>query len=121
MKVGLIGNPNVGKSTIFNALTEMHQHTGNGPGKTVEMKSGFKVYNGIRFEFDDLPGTYSLTSHSMEEEVTRDFVYFGDYDVLLIVTNATTPNKMTIINISTFVYPNLFNLFIINLSPYQKV
>lgn len=89
MKVGLIGNPNVGKSTIFNALTGMHQHTGNWPGKTVEMKSGFREHNGIYFEFNDLPGTYSLTSHSMEEEVTRDFVYFGDYDALLIVCDAT--------------------------------
>ena len=88
MRVGLIGNPNVGKSTIFNALTGMHQHTGNWPGKTVEKSSGVKIYNGVRYEIEDLPGTYSLTSHSKEEEVTRDFVYFDDYDALIVVCDA---------------------------------
>ena len=90
MRVGLVGNPNVGKSTIFNALTGMHQHTGNWPGKTIEKASGFKVYKGIKYEFEDLPGTYSLTAHSKEEEVTRDFVYFDDYDALIIVCDATS-------------------------------
>ena len=89
MKVGLVGNPNVGKSTIFNALTGMHQHTGNWPGKTVEKATGFKIYNGTRYEFEDLPGTYSLASHSKEEEVTRDFIYFSDYDALVVVCDAT--------------------------------
>lgn len=88
MKIGLIGNPNVGKSTIFNALTGMHQHTGNWPGKTVEKSSGIRLYNGVKYEIDDLPGTYSLMSHSKEEEITRDFVYFGDYDALIIVCDA---------------------------------
>ena len=88
MKVGLVGNPNVGKSTIFNALTGMHQHTGNWPGKTVEKTSGYKIYNGVKYEFDDLPGTYSLIAHSKEEEVTSDYVYFGDYDALIIVCDA---------------------------------
>lgn len=89
MRVGLVGNPNVGKSTIFNALTGMHQHTGNWPGKTVEKSSGVKIYNGVRYEFEDLPGTYSLMSHSKEEEVTRDFVYFDNYDALVVVCDAT--------------------------------
>ena len=88
MKVGLIGNPNVGKSTIFNAITGMHQHTGNWPGKTVENATGFRKYDGILYQFEDLPGTYSLMAHSKEEEVTRDYVYFGDYDALLIVCDA---------------------------------
>lgn len=88
MKIGLIGNPNVGKSTIFNALTGMHQHTGNWPGKTVEKCRGYKKYKDILYTFEDLPGTYSLTAHSKEEEVTRDFVYFGDYDALVIVCDA---------------------------------
>ncbi len=88
MKIGLIGNPNVGKSTIFNALTGMHQHTGNWPGKTVEKSSGVRIYNGVRYEIEDLPGTYSLMSHSKEEEITRDFVYFGEYDALIVICDA---------------------------------
>ena len=89
MRIGLIGNPNVGKSTIFNGLTGMRQHTGNWPGKTVAKATGFKVYNGIKYQFEDLPGTYSLLAHSKEEEVTRDFVYFEDYDGLIVVCDAT--------------------------------
>ena len=88
MKVGLIGNPNVGKSTIFNALTGMHQHTGNWPGKTVEKCTGYRKYNGQLYTFEDLPGTYSLSSHSKEEEVTRDFVYFDNYDALILVCDS---------------------------------
>ena len=88
MKIGLIGNPNVGKSTLFNALTGLHQHTGNWPGKTVEKMTGYKKFNNKLFEFEDLPGTYSLMAHSKEEEVTRDFVYSGNYDALLIVCDA---------------------------------
>lgn len=89
MRIGLIGNPNVGKSTIFNGLTGMRQHTGNWPGKTVTKATGYKVYNGFSYQFEDLPGTYSLLAHSKEEEVTRDFVYFEDYDALLVVCDAT--------------------------------
>ena len=89
MKIGLVGNPNVGKSTIFNGLTNMHQHTGNWTGKTVEKAVGYKKYNGVKYEFIDLPGTYSLFAHSKEEEVTRDFIYFSDYDALVIVCDAS--------------------------------
>ena len=89
MRVGLIGNPNVGKSTIFNGLTGMRQHTGNWPGKTVAKATGYKVYNSVSYQFEDLPGTYSLLAHSKEEEVTRDFVYFDDYDSLIVVCDAT--------------------------------
>ena len=88
MRVGLIGNPNVGKSTIFNTLTGLRQHTGNWPGKTVDKKTGFKKYKNNLFEFEDLPGTYSLSAHSSEEEVTRDFVFFEKYDALIIVCDA---------------------------------
>lgn len=88
MRVGLIGNPNVGKSTIFNGLTGMRQHTGNWPGKTVAKATGYKVYNSVSYQFEDLPGTYSLLAHSKEEEVTRDFVYFDDYDSLIVVCDA---------------------------------
>ena len=89
MRIGLIGNPNVGKSTIFNGLTGMRQHTGNWPGKTVAKATGYKVYNGVSYQFEDLPGTYSLLAHSKEEEVTRDFVYFEEYDGLIVVCDAT--------------------------------
>ena len=89
MRIGLIGNPNVGKSTIFNGLTGMRQHTGNWPGKTVAKATGYKVFKGISYQFEDLPGTYSLMAHSKEEEVTRDFVYFDDYDALIVVCDAT--------------------------------
>lgn len=87
--VALVGNPNVGKSTIFNALTGMHQHTGNWPGKTVENASGICNYKNKNYRLIDLPGTYSLMSHSEEEEIARNFICFGKSDVLLIVVDAT--------------------------------
>ena len=77
IKVGLVGNPNVGKSTVFNALTGMKQHTGNWPGKTVDVATGNLKYKDFSFEIVDLPGTYSLISHSKEEEVTKEFICTG--------------------------------------------
>lgn len=88
IRIGLIGNPNVGKSTIFNSLTGLHQHTGNWPGKTVTKAEGNYNYKNKKYIIEDLPGTYSLTSKSKEEEVTRDFVYFNDYDLLVVVCDA---------------------------------
>ena len=87
--VALVGNPNVGKSTIFNSLTGMHQHTGNWPGKTVENASGICKYRNNNFLLVDLPGTYSLMSHSEEEEIARNFICFGKSNALLIVVDAT--------------------------------
>ena len=87
--IALVGNPNVGKSTIFNALTGMHQHTGNWPGKTVENTSGICNYKNKNYRLIDLPGTYSLMSHSEEEEIARNYICFGKSDVLLIVVDAT--------------------------------
>ena len=87
-KIGLIGNPNVGKSTVFNALTGLNQHTGNWPGKTVSNASGSYFYNHREYVLYDLPGTYSLVSHSKEEECARDFVCFENHDGMIIVCDA---------------------------------
>ena len=87
--VGLAGNPNVGKSTVFNALTGLRQHTGNWPGKTVSRAEGGFLYADKRYKLVDLPGTYSLLATSLDEEVARDFILFGQPDVTLIVVDAT--------------------------------
>ncbi|NUN68518.1 MAG: 50S ribosome-binding GTPase [Bacteroidetes bacterium] len=87
--VALAGNPNTGKSTVFNALTGLRQHTGNWPGKTVTRAEGGFVYGAKRFKLVDLPGTYSLLSTSTDEEVARDFILFGQPDVTVIVVDAT--------------------------------
>lgn len=83
------GNPNVGKSTIFNSLTGLKQHTGNWPGKTVTTATGNYIYNGKEFILVDIPGTYSLMSNSEEEEVARDFICFGNPDATVVIVDAT--------------------------------
>ncbi len=87
--VALAGNPNTGKSTVFNALTGLRQHTGNWPGKTVVRAEGGFDLNGRRVKLVDLPGTYSLQAGSADEEVARDFVLFGQPDVTVVVVDAT--------------------------------
>jgi ferrous iron transport protein B len=87
--VALAGNPNTGKSTVFNALTGLRQHTGNWPGKTVTRAEGGFEYQGSRFKLIDLPGTYSLLSNSPDEQIARDFILFGQPDVTVIVADAT--------------------------------
>ncbi len=87
--IALAGNPNVGKSTIFNSLTGLNQHTGNWPGKTVSTAQGHYYYKNSRFILVDLPGTYSLMAHSQEEEVARDFICFANPDATIIVCDAT--------------------------------
>jgi len=87
--VALAGNPNTGKSTVFNNLTGLKQHTGNWPGKTVTRAEGGFEYNDKKFKLVDLPGTYSLLSTSTDEEVARDFILFGQPDVTVIVADAT--------------------------------
>ncbi len=87
--IALAGNPNVGKSTLFNALTGLRQHTGNWPGKTVERKEGYFSYDGAVFKMVDLPGTYSLMTTSEDEEVARNFILFSRPDVTVIVADAT--------------------------------
>ena len=87
--VALVGNPNVGKSTLFNALTHLRQHTGNWPGKTVEVARGSFSHRGVTYTLIDLPGAYSLHPGSAEEEVTRDFLLSGEAEVTLVVVDAT--------------------------------
>lgn len=86
--IALVGNPNVGKSTLFNELTGLKQHTGNWTGKTVESACGEYIREGKRYRITDLPGTYSLFSLSPEEEVTRDFILSGEAELFLIVCDA---------------------------------
>jgi len=87
--VALAGNPNTGKSTLFNALTGLKQHTGNWPGKTVTRAEGGFEFNKVRYKLVDLPGTYSLLSASHDEEVARDFLLFGTPDCTIVVVDAT--------------------------------
>ena len=87
--IALAGNPNTGKSTVFNALTGLRQHTGNWPGKTVTRAEGSFSYHDQRYRIIDLPGTYSLLSTSEDEEVARDFILFGKPDVTVIVVDAS--------------------------------
>ncbi len=87
--VALAGNPNVGKSTLFNALTKLHQHTGNWPGKTVGSAYGTCSHNGQNYIFADIPGTYSLFARSAEEELARDALLYGECDAVAVVCDAT--------------------------------
>lgn len=88
-EIALAGNPNVGKSTIFNALTGMKQHTGNWPGKTVELAIGYAEGKKYTYKLSDLPGTYSLASHSPEEEIAREHITSGKCDAVIVVCDAT--------------------------------
>jgi Fe2+ transport system protein B len=87
--VALAGNPNTGKSTVFNALTGLRQHTGNWPGKTVTRAEGGFDYADNRYKMVDLPGTYSLLATSLDEEIARDFILFGQPDVTIVVVDAS--------------------------------
>jgi len=99
--VALAGNPNVGKSTLFNHITGMHQHTGNWPGKTVTGAVGTCTYNDKTITFVDLPGCYSLLSNSPEEEIARDFITSGNPDVTVVVCDATCLERNLILVLQT--------------------
>jgi ferrous iron transport protein B len=87
--LALAGNPNTGKSTVFNALTGLRQHTGNWPGKTVTRAEGGFEYGDARYKIVDLPGTYSLLATSLDEQVARNFILFGQPDVTVVVVDAS--------------------------------
>lgn len=89
LTIALAGNPNAGKTTIFNALTGLRQHTGNWPGKTVEKKEGQIEHGDRTINIVDLPGTYSLTAYSPEEIIARDFIIQERPDVVINVVDAT--------------------------------
>lgn len=89
-RIALAGNPNTGKSTLFNELTGLRQHTGNWPGKTVASAEGSFTHRGLTYTVVDLPGTYSLFSNSADEEVARDYLIFGRPDVTVVVLDATS-------------------------------
>lgn len=89
LTIALAGNPNAGKTTIFNALTGLHQHTGNWPGKTVEKKEGEIKYGDLSINIVDLPGTYSLTAYSPEEIIARDYIIEERPDAVINVVDAT--------------------------------
>ncbi|MFA8451129.1 MAG: FeoB small GTPase domain-containing protein [Bacteroidales bacterium] len=87
--LALAGNPNTGKTTIFNMLTGLNQHTGNWPGKTVTKSEGYYSFNSERFCLVDLPGTYSLLSQSQDEEIARDYILFNNPSLVIVVVDAT--------------------------------
>ncbi|MHA2309112.1 MAG: FeoB small GTPase domain-containing protein, partial [Candidatus Heimdallarchaeaceae archaeon] len=88
-KIAFLGNPNVGKSSLFNLLTHSHQHVGNWPGKTIEKKEGHFILSDEFFSLIDLPGTYSLSARSDEEIVTRKFITEEEPDLVCIIADAT--------------------------------
>ena len=99
--IALAGNPNVGKSTVFNALTGMNQHTGNWPGKTVAVAYGHCTYEGETYRIVDLPGTYSLSPHSAEEELAGEYICSGEAEAVIVVCDATCLERNLILVLQT--------------------
>ena len=136
IKIGLAGNPNVGKTTLFNQLTGLHQHVGNWPGKTVEKAEGHLNFNNIKLNIIDLPGNYALSAHSIEEIVSRDFIVDEDSDVIVNVIDATNlernlylttqmmelgTNLVIAINMNKFAKKNEYNINLEELSTLMGV
>jgi ferrous iron transport protein B len=88
LRIALAGQPNVGKSTVFNVLTGLNQHVGNWPGKTVERREGTILFGGRQIEIIDLPGTYGLTAISEEERIARDYIIKNRPDAVILIANA---------------------------------
>lgn len=105
LHIALVGQPNTGKSTIFNRLTGLNQHVGNWPGKTVEKKQGFFSLNGVRGQVTDLPGTYSLTANSLEEKIARDFLIHGNADVAVVIVDASQLERSLYMLAETLLLP----------------
>ena len=93
LTIALLGQPNSGKSTLFNGLTGAKQHVGNWPGKTVEKKEGYFVRNGVRYTLVDLPGSYGLSANSDEEVITREYITSGKADVVALIADASQLNR----------------------------
>ena len=93
LTVAVAGQPNTGKSTLFNRLTGLNQRVGNWTGKTVDRKEGAALWNGVAFTFVDLPGCYGMTPHSPEEEIARDYLLSGGPDAVLAVVNAASVER----------------------------
>lgn len=104
--IAIGGNPNVGKSTIFNSFTGMHQHTGNWPGKTVANASGIHTFKNKNFLFVDIPGTYSLMSNSEEEEIARNYICFGNPNATVVILDATCLERSLNLVFQTFEITN---------------
>lgn len=104
--IALAGNPNVGKSTVFNALTGMKQHTGNWPGKTVGSATGTYEFEHVRYRLVDLPGTYSLAAHSAEEEIAASFLCFDQADAVVVVCDATCLERNLVLVLQTLAITN---------------
>ena len=101
ISAALIGNPNVGKTTLLNTLTGLNQHVGNWPGKTVEKIVGTLTYENYSIELTDLPGTYSLSAYTDEERIARDFILFNNPEVVINVVDAETLERNLYLTLQT--------------------